>query len=116
MEVRFPFPIICPVVIGRAQELTYLRLLVERARNGQGQVVLLSGEAGIGKSRMVAETKAYALAQGFLQLLEGQCFQADSAPPYAPLLGLFRAYFTRLAPLVPTFHTDPMHSFVSTLS
>jgi DNA-binding CsgD family transcriptional regulator/Tfp pilus assembly protein PilF len=110
-EAQFPSPIICPVLIGRAQELTYLRLLVDRARNGQEQVVLLSGEAGIGKSRLVAEAKAYAAAHGFL-LLEGQCFQTDSASPYAPLLDLFRAYFARRTP---TSLPDPMHSFASML-
>jgi DNA-binding CsgD family transcriptional regulator len=110
-EAQFPSPIICPVLIGRVQELTTLRLLVERARNGQEQVVLLSGEAGIGKSRLAAEAKSYALAHGFL-LLEGQCFQTGSASLYAPLLDLFRAYFARWAP---TTLPDPMHSFASML-
>src|ERR1700682_2838528 len=96
MEARFPSPLTCPVVIGRVQELTTLRLLVERVHSGEAQVALLSGEAGIGKSRLVAEVKASATAHGFL-LLEGQCFQTDSASPYAPLLDLFRAYFARLA-------------------
>lgn len=116
MMARVPSPITCPILIGRAQELSYLRFLVERARNGQGQVVLLSGEAGIGKSRLAAETGAYALAHGFLQLLEGQCFQGDSASPYAPLLHLFHAYFTHSAHLETSFHREPLHSFVSTLS
>ena len=112
MEARFPSPITCPVVIGRVQELTTLRLLVDRAHSGEAQVALVSGEAGIGKSRLVAEAKASAEAFGFL-LLEGQCFQTDSTSPYAPLLDLFRAYFARRAP---TSLPDPMHSFASTLS
>src|SRR5207245_8772922 len=45
-----------------------LRLLIDRTRSGQGQVVLVCGEAGIGKSRLVAEAKAYAAAQDFLLL------------------------------------------------
>jgi DNA-binding CsgD family transcriptional regulator/Tfp pilus assembly protein PilF len=48
------------------------------------------GEAGIGKSRLVAEAKAYAEAPGFL-LFQGNCFQMDSSYPYAPLLDLLRA-------------------------
>jgi hypothetical protein len=76
MEARFPSPITCPVVIGRVKELTTLRLLVDRRASGEAQVVLVSGEAGIGKSRLVAEAKASAAAHGFL-LLEGQCFQTD---------------------------------------
>ena len=108
----FSAPVICPVFISRISERDALDRLIDRTRSGQGQVALVCGEAGIGKSRLVAEAKAYATAHGFL-LLEGQCFQTDSAFPYAPLLDLFRAYFARFAP---TSLADTMHSFVSTLS
>src|SRR6266705_736594 len=91
METLFGTPISCPVLIGRTAELTALHLLVDRARSGTGQIVLLSGEAGIGKSRLAAEAKTYATAQGFL-LLQGQCFPTDRSCPYAPLLDLLRSY------------------------
>src|SRR5258708_18027266 len=116
MDAGFPSPITCPVVIGRVQELTTLRLLVDRVHNGEAKVALVSGEAGIGKSRLVAEVKASAAAHSFLLLLEGQCFQTDSAFPYEPLLDFFRAYFARLAPLTPTSLPDTTPSFASTLS
>src|SRR5436190_7199964 len=86
-------PIVCPVLIGRAADLTALYVLVDQAKRGEGQVALISGEAGIGKSRLVAEAKAYAVGQGFLPL-QGNCFQTDSAFPYAPLLDLLRSYFS----------------------
>src|SRR5205823_3757669 len=73
MEARFLPPITCPVVIGRVQELALLCQLVERVHSGETQVVLVCGEAGVGKSRLVAEALASAVAYGFL-LLEGQCF------------------------------------------
>ena len=92
METLFGTPISCPVLIGRAAELTALHLLIDRAKSGKGQVALLSGEAGIGKSRLVAEAKTYATAQGFL-LLQGQCFPTDRSCPYAPLLDLLRSHF-----------------------
>src|SRR6266566_5099996 len=112
MATELNKPLICPVLIGRVQDLTHFRILVDQVKNGEAQVVLVCGEAGIGKSRLVAEVKAEASAFGFL-LLEGQCFQTDSASPYAPLLDLFRAYFARRAS---TSLPDPMHSFASTLS
>ncbi len=90
-------PIVCPVLIGRAADLTALHVLVDQAKRGEGQVALISGEAGIGKSRLVAETKTYAANQGFL-LLQGNCFQADRAFPYAPFLDLLRSCFSGSSP------------------
>src|SRR6266480_4178338 len=80
----------CPVFIGRVSERDALLRLIDRIRSGQGGVALVCGEAGIGKSRLVAEAKAYAEAQDFF-LLQGNCFQMDSSYPYAPLLDLLRA-------------------------
>jgi predicted ATPase len=82
-------PIVCPVLIGREADLTALQALIEQAKRGERQVALIGGEAGIGKSRLVAETKTYAAYQGFL-LLQGNCFQADRAFPYAPLYSKLR--------------------------
>jgi predicted ATPase len=97
MQVPIDFPIVCPIVIGRTSELSALHLLLARARNGEGQVVLLSGEAGIGKSRLVVEVKTRAAAQGFL-LFQGQCFPTDRSCPYAPLLEVLRSHFATSSP------------------
>ena len=103
---------ICPTLVGRQLDLTALHMLIDRKSSGQGQAILICGEAGIGKSRLVAEAKIYAAQRDFL-LLEGHCFQTDSTFPYAPLLDLFRSYFAHYAP---TSLPDNMHSFVSMLS
>ncbi len=84
--------VVCPVLIGRTTELAALRLCVEQVKSGKGQVALLCGEAGIGKSRLVAELKTEAVAQGF-QSLQGHCFPSDRSCPYAPLLDLLRSIF-----------------------
>src|SRR5690242_5101753 len=89
MPTPFHKPVVCPVLIDRVDELTALYALIDQANSGRGQVVLLCGEAGVGKSRLVAETKAHAGEQGFL-LLQGNCFQADISSPYAPILDLLR--------------------------
>ncbi len=88
-------PVVCPILIGRSAEMTALQESIEAAASGQGGVVLLSGEAGIGKSRLVAELQREASALAF-QLLGGQCFPNDRSCPYAPLLDLLHAF---LAPL-----------------
>lgn len=86
----FSAPVMCPVFVGRAPERDELHRLIDQSRSGQGQVALVCGEAGVGKSRLVAEAKAYATTQGFL-LLQGNCFPNDIAYPYAPLLDLLRS-------------------------
>lgn len=101
MPVMPVLPVMCPRFIGRAYERDALRQLLDRASDGQGKIALVSGEAGIGKSRLVAEARAYAAARGFL-LLQGNCFHLDSAYPYAPLLDMLRASVAR-AP----FASDP---------
>ena len=88
---------ICPIIIGRTDHLANVRLSIERAKNGAGGLILISGEAGIGKSRLLVEAKAYALAQDFL-LLQGNCFLMDVNCPYAPLLDLWRSFFAHLPP------------------
>ena len=93
MATAFNQPLVCPVLIGRRHDLTTLCLFIERARSSQGQVVLLSGEAGIGKSRLVAEIKTSAPSHEF-SFLQGSCFPTDYAIPYVPLLDLLRSYFS----------------------
>lgn len=90
-------PLICQSLVGRELHLAALRLVMKSTRSGQGQVLLLSGEAGIGKSRLVAELKPSAHAEGF-QVLEGKCFPADLVCPYAPLLDLLRSFLASLSP------------------
>jgi predicted ATPase/DNA-binding CsgD family transcriptional regulator len=91
VEVAHP-PIVTPRLIGRTGQLASLLLLLEQAKRGEGHTALIHGEAGIGKSRLVAEVKKAAMAQGFL-LLQGNCFPRDVSYPYAPLLDLLRSFF-----------------------
>src|SRR5947209_12755468 len=93
MVVSFNRPVVCPTLIGRMDDLAALHLLVEGVKSRQGHAALISGEAGIGKSRLVTEVKTYAEQQGFL-LLQGNCFQADSTFPYAPLRDLLLMHLT----------------------
>jgi tetratricopeptide (TPR) repeat protein len=71
--------------IGRAAEFGRLEDHLRRARGGAGALVLLSGEAGVGKTRLVKEIEALARQEGMLALT-GRCVLAEGAPPYQPLL------------------------------
>src|SRR5690348_3384969 len=80
MAAPFRTPIICPVVIGREHQVEALDDLINQACSSHGQMVLVTGEAGIGKSRLVAETVSRlrsSQSQGgepAALILQGRCF------------------------------------------
>ena len=76
-------------LVGRSRELEELRGRFAMALGGEPQVVLISGEAGIGKSRLVAE---FDLAVGAeARLVVGQCLELGAdGPPFAPFLIVLR--------------------------
>ncbi|RIK37796.1 MAG: hypothetical protein DCC55_23210 [Chloroflexi bacterium] len=84
-------------LIGRSAQLAVLRTALADAQNRTGGCVILAGEAGVGKSRLVREVRSEALLQGFL-LLQGRCFEADCIFPFAPIADLLRSFYSGLAP------------------
>jgi DNA-binding NarL/FixJ family response regulator len=89
--------VISPILIGRTRQLDSIIQRLEASRGHSGAVILISGEAGIGKSRLVSETKRYAARAAFT-VLQGNCFEPDRALPYAPFLDLLRAFILTLSP------------------
>jgi DNA-binding NtrC family response regulator/tetratricopeptide (TPR) repeat protein len=76
--------------VGRDHELDLLRSRLAAAVRGQGQVVAITGEAGIGKSRLVGELRRD-LTDGHVVCLEGHCLPYETPIPYLPLVELLRA-------------------------
>ncbi len=102
----FTKPVVCPVLIGRAAHVQALTRCIAEACAGRGQVVLVVGEAGIGKTRLVAEAMAHAANDGLL-VLQGHCFEPDRLLPYAPLLDLLRAMMAAQSPQALLDHAGP---------
>ena len=80
-------------LVGRDAELRKVRgALVELCR-GRGQIVSVIGEAGLGKSRLVAELRAAPMpgvsAQPQLRWLEGRSLSYETNTPYAPFIDVF---------------------------
>jgi tetratricopeptide (TPR) repeat protein len=75
--------------VGRHQDVETLRDHLEKACRGQGRAVGIVGDAGIGKSRLVAEFRQ-GLAPQRVTCLEGACLSHTSAIPYAPVLAILR--------------------------
>src|SRR5215467_7298296 len=83
-------PTRCSIMIERSIDLAALHALVQHTKRGKGDCALVSGEAGIGKSRLIAEVQAFAATEGLLRF-QGKCFPTDSSSPYALLLDLVRS-------------------------
>ncbi len=97
MTIAIDKPLVCPIVIGRDVSLAALDRALVQVQGSHGQTVLISGEAGVGKSRLVAVARGRAEELGFL-CLKGQCFESDAALPYAPLVDMLRTRLTGLPP------------------
>ena len=76
--------------VGRYRELELLQSRLESAIRGQGQIVGISGEAGIGKSRLLFEFRD-GLAGAAVTYVEGQCRSYGAAIPYLPVLDVLKA-------------------------
>ena len=77
--------------VGRDRDLHELATLMDAAAAGHGVLVLVTGEPGIGKTRLVEELAAYAAGSGVRVLWSG-CWRADEAPAFWPWVQLLRAY------------------------
>jgi tetratricopeptide (TPR) repeat protein len=80
-----------PGFVGRAREMTALRAALQATAGGRGRLVLLVGEAGIGKTRTAAEFAREATARGAL-VVHGGCYEGEWAPAYGPLAEALTAY------------------------
>src|SRR6266850_1290621 len=76
--------------VGRNRELELLSSRLESAMRGRGHIVGISGEAGIGKSRLIFEFRESLAGKG-VTVLEGQCHSHGTAVPYLPILDVLRA-------------------------
>jgi tetratricopeptide (TPR) repeat protein len=79
-----------PTLFGRERPLAVLRAAVDRTLDGQGALVLVSGEPGIGKTALASEAAVEAKRRGAL-VLSGTCWDADSRPGYWPWVQVLRA-------------------------
>ena len=96
-------------MVGRDKELERLLGLVADLRQGRGQIVSVVGDAGLGKSRIIAELHHTLANEGLLEeegtgrpgaagslelgWYEGRSRSYESSTPYAPFLGLFNSFF-----------------------
>ena len=77
--------------IGRQTELAVLNAALDDAVAERGRMVMLAGEAGIGKTRLAQEIASLSEQRG-ARVLWGWCYERQGAPLYWPWLQLIRPY------------------------
>lgn len=85
------------MLLGRERELGALRAALASASRGRGRLVLLSGEAGIGKTRL-ADAFAVAARERGARVAWGRCWEAGGAPVYWPWLQAIRSLLRDIQP------------------
>jgi DNA-binding CsgD family transcriptional regulator len=91
MVGAFPHPPHTPPLVGREREQAIMRDCLAAALAGHGSLVLIGGEAGIGKTALAEWLCREAEGRG-AQVLVGRCYDLTETPPYGPWLELFDAY------------------------
>jgi DNA-binding CsgD family transcriptional regulator len=86
--------ILCPVLIGRSTQLQALTGALNAAGQGRGSALVITGEPGVGKTRLLREVVAVAQSRGFL-VLTGRASESAVPVPFRPvteaLMGAARA-------------------------
>jgi eukaryotic-like serine/threonine-protein kinase len=85
--------------VGRSEELAELISALERAALGDGSLVLVTGEPGVGKTRLMSELGWFASQRG-LRVAVGRCWEQGGAPPYWPWIQVIRSLGGDLEELV----------------
>jgi DNA-binding CsgD family transcriptional regulator len=86
------------VFVGRVQEVARLSAALERARSGSPATVVVAGEAGVGKTRLVGELRRRARELDVLTLTGGCLDVGDGVVPFAPIVEALRTLTTLLEP------------------
>lgn len=90
-ETEAPRPHVLPRLVDRTRELSALGESLEELLVGRGQILLMMGKAGIGKSRLLAELRGRAEQRG-VTWLEGRCLSYGDSLTYWPFVEVLRTY------------------------
>ncbi len=102
-------------MVGRQDELALITRKLELARQGQGQIIGITAEAGLGKSRLVAEVIRLARLQGFGGY-GGACESSGTNTPYLVWKAVWKAFFEADSRVALTEQVRQLESKLETLA
>jgi predicted ATPase len=76
--------VLCPVLVGRRAEIQALESVLDGAIEGRGGCAVITGEAGIGKSRLIRELSRMAAGRQ-VPVVMGRAVPASTSAPYRPV-------------------------------
>jgi predicted ATPase len=85
---------LCPVTVGRDSEMERLVAALDAARGGDSRTVVVTGDAGLGKTRMAVDVRRVAAERGMVTMWGG-CSEAELSLPYLPLLEAIGNYLAQ---------------------
>jgi predicted ATPase len=100
------------IFVGRERELAELEAGLEQACSGRGQLILVSGDAGIGKTRLAVELASRAPARG-ARAYWGRCWEGGGSPSYWPWVRIVRAYLQETPPETLAADTGSASSYLA---
>src|ERR1700674_1382090 len=86
--------VLCEDLVGRLSEISLLEDALLAALRGDGGVVIVGGEAGMGKTRLVTELADRARRRGCV-VVSGVCSEAELSLPYLPFLEAIGNYLAK---------------------
>jgi eukaryotic-like serine/threonine-protein kinase len=84
-------------LVGRTDEIEQIALLVRSTIGGEGRLLLLGGEPGIGKTRLAQEVSQYLWRRGY-RVAGGRCYEPERAAPYYPFFELLSTALATASP------------------
>ena len=86
-------------LVGREEEMDILKSAFQGAKESEGNICLIGGEPGVGKSRLVEEMREYLYEQGYEGgglFIQGRCLNQENKIPYQPFRDSINEYIQKL--------------------
>ncbi|MFB3897700.1 MAG: adenylate/guanylate cyclase domain-containing protein, partial [bacterium] len=80
-------------ILGRGKELSILEKQIQQVEQGKGNILYITGEAGVGKSRLIIELERLSLSHGLL-FMKSECVSFNQSIAYHPFLSILKTFLS----------------------